>query len=189
MSIGNNHPHQHDSSSSASDKYFWNQIWSISAQPKMKNFMWRLCSNALSTKYNLFRRKCSPSPICPICNNEAETAKHMIFECQWTRLVWFSSTLALKPPLLATHPIIQWLTSSISLAESKKDKLHILSSFVYIGWSIWIARNKFIFDHCLPCPLSVIQASSKAQSEFSSSSLIALSTILHCSGFLPMRFR
>lgn len=37
------------SSSSVPDRTFWNLIWSISAQPKLKKFMWRVCSNALAT--------------------------------------------------------------------------------------------------------------------------------------------
>ncbi|WOH06937.1 hypothetical protein DCAR_0626366 [Daucus carota subsp. sativus] len=86
------------SSSLVPDKSFWNLIWSISAQPKLKNFMWRICTNAIATRENLFKRKCSP----------------------------------------------------------------------FVGWSIWLARNKFVFDNVPVCPNSVLKASCSAQSEFSS---------------------
>ncbi|GKE66601.1 reverse transcriptase, partial [Tanacetum coccineum] len=35
-------------------------------------------SNSVATKENLFRRHCSPSPSCPICNVSVETIEHLI---------------------------------------------------------------------------------------------------------------
>lgn len=110
---------------------FWNQIWSISAQPKLKNFMWRICSNALATQENLFWRNCSHSPFCPICLVNIESVEHMLFECQWTRPIWFSCPLALTPPSASTYSIIQWLLFLLSKWDTRRDRIHLLSNFAF----------------------------------------------------------
>ncbi|KAI8573093.1 hypothetical protein RHMOL_Rhmol01G0251900 [Rhododendron molle] len=37
------------------------------------------------------QRKCSPSPLCPICNEVEETVEHTLFHCPWTKPIWFGS--------------------------------------------------------------------------------------------------
>ncbi|KAK1366315.1 hypothetical protein POM88_041876 [Heracleum sosnowskyi] len=129
-------------------------------------FMALMYWSALATKSNLFRRKYSQCPLCPICNYKVETVEHMLFECDWTRPVWFSSSLGLFQSSPAINSIVQWLTYMISVLDTKKDILHFLSNFAFIGWSIWLTRNKFVYDHIPVCPVSTVKFSSQAQSEY-----------------------
>nr|GEZ21243.1 hypothetical protein [Tanacetum cinerariifolium] len=87
-----------DESSANPSSKFWKIIWHIPVQPKIKLFLWKAISNLISTKDNLFRRSFSPSPACPICNICVESVEHLLFECAWTRPVWFGSPICLRPP-------------------------------------------------------------------------------------------
>ncbi|KAK1403352.1 hypothetical protein POM88_002957 [Heracleum sosnowskyi] len=90
----------------------------------------------------------------------------MLFEYQQTRPIWFSCPLAFNPPSESTYSVIQWLLSLISKLDIRRDHIHLLSNFTFVARSIWLARNKFVFDN-VP-------------------SLLAMLTILHCSGIPPV---
>ena len=92
--------------------------------------------------------------------------EHMLFECEWTRPVWFSSSLGLLRSSLPSSSVIQWLSSMISMFESKKNVLFFLSTFAFVGWSVWVSRNKFVYENVPVSPVSTLKASVQAQAEF-----------------------
>lgn len=59
----------------------WKFIWNMRIPPNLKHFWWQACSNFLATKENLHKRKCNPSPMCPICCQEIESVEHLLFRC------------------------------------------------------------------------------------------------------------
>lgn len=63
----------------------WTWIWKVNTLPKIKIkiFLWRLVSNALATKDNIFFRHLAPSPLCPFCHNFPETTEHLLFTYEW----------------------------------------------------------------------------------------------------------
>lgn len=69
------------SSSFTPSKTMWTKLWGALTVPKVRMFMWRAARNWLACKANLFRRKCAPNPLCPICENASETVEHMLFHC------------------------------------------------------------------------------------------------------------
>lgn len=44
------------------DKQIWNRLWKLPILPKVRNFVWRVCSNILPTRANLYRRKVHIDP-------------------------------------------------------------------------------------------------------------------------------
>ncbi|GKC07635.1 F-box domain containing protein [Tanacetum coccineum] len=94
---------------------FWKQTWRLKTVPKIKNFWWRACSNALATREALFRRNCATSPTCLICHSSPETP-----------------------------------------FQSKDASTKFLSSFATLAWSIWKAKNRYIFDQVKISPTGVI---------------------------------
>ncbi|XP_050229268.1 uncharacterized protein LOC126678412 [Mercurialis annua] len=80
------------------DKLFWplnksgfytvkvrRNVWSCNMRPKVKQFLWRICHNALPCNLNLARRKLSIDGSCPRCKNHEESVLHCLKECKKVR--------------------------------------------------------------------------------------------------------
>ena len=95
---------------------------------------------------NLYKRSCSPCPKCPICNSSEETIEHLLFECAWTRPVWFGSSLGFR-----NHPQGTWVSlrfqSFVDICKSGSEVFRILSIVATICWFIWRSRCAFIYDN------------------------------------------
>ncbi|KAL6209127.1 hypothetical protein ACLB2K_020070 [Fragaria x ananassa] len=81
------------SSSHMIDAKVWKVVWRPAMISKISNFLWRALSNALSTNWNIFRRKIIPDPMCALCGEHPETTEHCLLLCPWTSVVWFGSSL------------------------------------------------------------------------------------------------
>ncbi|GJY06948.1 ribonuclease H-like superfamily protein [Tanacetum coccineum] len=160
------------SSSSFHNPEFWKKVWNIKVMPKIKTFWWRVCSNALATRENLYKRNCSSSPLCQICNSQVETIEHMFFECPWTKSMWFGSNYGLRANNLSGD-FISRISSLIDIFPSKSQALKLLASIAITSWNICKARNKFIFEHTPLCLSQVISALNVMQSEFASVSSLS----------------
>ncbi|KAM2360290.1 hypothetical protein ACFXTH_002702 [Malus domestica] len=100
---------QWPSSSCMTDLLVWKGIWSPEASPKIRNFMWRIAKGVIATHANLFKKKCAPSPVCPICNEYEETVEHLLLMCPWVEPVWFRSPLGYKIDRCSVTNINAWL--------------------------------------------------------------------------------
>lgn len=69
------------SSSYQAPKALWKEIWKLPTYPKIRFLLWNICSNAISTKENLYRRHIIPDPTCPVCGEAPETAEHLFLLC------------------------------------------------------------------------------------------------------------
>nr|GEW01138.1 reverse transcriptase domain-containing protein [Tanacetum cinerariifolium] len=139
------------------------KVWNIKVMAKIKTFWWRVCSNALATrKKNLYKRNCSSSPLCQICNSQVETIEHVFFEWPWTKSVWFGSNYGLRAENLSGD-FTSHMSSLIDIFPSKSKAIKLLASIAITSWNIWKSRNKFIFEHTLLCPSQVISASNVMQ--------------------------
>lgn len=98
-------------------KELWNTIWGSLVPQKIKNFLWRACHNSIAVKYNLWRKRISPSGRCPLCNADQETVEHMLLVCPWTRAVWFGSSLQWAIPLYGLASLDIWLLQKISTLQ------------------------------------------------------------------------
>lgn len=74
----------------------WKVIWKLKTPPKIRCFMWKAFGGALATMEALFRRRCSPTPICPICYACVESLEHMLLLCPWFETLWFGGSLNYK---------------------------------------------------------------------------------------------
>lgn len=90
------------SSSHQTKPDLWNFIWQSNTLPRVKQFLWNACQNAIPTVENLHRRRIVHDPLCPICKKEAETTEHALLLCPWTIQLWRAS------PLIATAMWCIW---------------------------------------------------------------------------------
>ena len=79
---------QGEPSSTRDVRRMWNRIWQLHIPPKVRNFVWRACSDILPTRTNLCRRKVPLDPVCGICQKQNETVAHALWSCPMARNVW-----------------------------------------------------------------------------------------------------
>lgn len=116
---------------------FWKHIWGTSLPQKINHFLWSLCNNAIAVKSNLLRRNMTQDPTCPICHKEEETIVHTFMHCDWTRPVWFGSTLQIDPTSGMTQSMFSRLSMMISQFGPDRDhSSHALSCLEFLLWGI-----------------------------------------------------
>lgn len=154
------------SSSYAPPKSMWSRLWAIPTAPKVRIFMWKIVRNWLACKNNLFRRKCSPTPLCPICEKEEESIEHILFRCAWTRAVWFGSGKSfwvLDNPIVAAD---RWMEDLLCGSLAKETTPEVVGAIFQLCWAIWKARNNCIFNGNLPNPEDTILKASLANKDY-----------------------
>lgn len=60
-------------------KEVWGQVWKMKVLPKMIHFVWRCLVGTVPVREFLFKKRCSTSNICPVCEIESETTEHLFF--------------------------------------------------------------------------------------------------------------
>lgn len=66
----------------------WVDILSYEVSPKVRHFLWRLCTNSLPTRSLLKYRHFIDDDSFPWGCGEVETARHAIFDCPRFAEVW-----------------------------------------------------------------------------------------------------
>ncbi|KAL2924725.1 Methionyl-tRNA formyltransferase [Bienertia sinuspersici] len=66
----------------------WVDLWSTDASPKVRHFVWRLCTNTLPTRALLRHRHLLNEAPCPWCEGLEESIRHMLFECSRVKEFW-----------------------------------------------------------------------------------------------------
>ena len=69
-------------------KPLWSKVWSLAMPNKVKNLIWRACSNSLPTKVNLARRKITSDGLCDICRVHQEDMVHTLYGCPVLSSLW-----------------------------------------------------------------------------------------------------
>lgn len=148
---------QHPSSSNSSMDHVCKVVWKLKTPPKLHNFMWRTLHGALATMENLFKRKCSASPMCPICNCHEEFIEDLLLLCLWVETIWYGGVLNYK---VDKHEITSWAAWLHSIASrqfgSKEDQGFVLSHVAFTCWYIWKERCNFLFNQQAPNPTQVL---------------------------------
>lgn len=155
------------SSDHSVDKPLWNIVWSAKVSPKIRTFIWRLCNNALASASNLHRRNIIQDNKCCICGAHEETVVHIFRDCSWVRAYWFGSIFQW---VLDGNPEIHmkdWVFSRIDvLKHAKGDFAEKISCFFYHLWTVWVCRNKFLFERKKVDPVMALESANFLFNEF-----------------------
>ncbi|KAL0002033.1 hypothetical protein SO802_015814 [Lithocarpus litseifolius] len=181
-----NQPENPEHSTAREDKKFWNKMWKLPIPPKVRNFMWRTCSDILPTSANLCRWRVPVASsstqwqlqeFCPGCSYSTLKKFRVIsvyfgcFETFRTICQQHEETVA---HVLWECPIarnvwgmvqgqLQKCNSEASnfyiLARQLEEKLpkKDLELWAMVSWSIWNARNRFHFEKKQSTPSDILQ--------------------------------
>lgn len=84
-------------------------VWKLKTTGVVKNFLWKLCSNALPTKDLLLRRHIVSDSTCPMCLTNPEIAWHMLWSCPAVVSVWLECSRRLQKLSLGESDGKGWL--------------------------------------------------------------------------------
>ncbi|KAJ0818578.1 putative RNA-directed DNA polymerase [Helianthus annuus] len=141
---------------SGNPSFQWNN-WAI---PKANFFLWRAMLGKIASKVGLVHRGVPLSDItCPRCGIADEDPDHILFNCLWSRSIWWNILVWIKIrfPLQVNNvkDLFSYIKENPGGRVWKKSVYTIAIATV---WRIWIARNKKVFeDNFLPVSAVVDQ--------------------------------
>jgi mannosylglycoprotein endo-beta-mannosidase len=77
---------------------FGNIVWKTWAPPKCRFFAWLAVQNRLWTADRLAKRGWPHQPTCQLCRCTPETARHILFECRFSKRIWTAAASWLSCP-------------------------------------------------------------------------------------------
>jgi hypothetical protein len=130
----------------------WRLNWRTWAPPKVKFFQWLANLDRCWTADRLARRGLQHPPRCPLCDQEAETIKHLMLECPLSRQVWHETIAWLRIPCLppdGEDTLNDWWRSARHGTPKQMHK-GLASVALLVPWMVWKHRNECIFDGIQP---------------------------------------
>jgi hypothetical protein len=134
-------------------------IWKAKTEGKHRFFAWLLVQRKILTADKLLARNWPCNPMCPLCDQEDETARHLCLQCVFAQEVWvlvaaWSDNTVTVPRRLQT--LESWWSTGLAYA-SAADKSKRASIMIYTAWNIWKERNRRIFEAKTATPRRVFQ--------------------------------
>nr|XP_028950430.1 uncharacterized protein LOC103405620 isoform X1 [Malus domestica]XP_028950431.1 uncharacterized protein LOC103405620 isoform X1 [Malus domestica]XP_028950432.1 uncharacterized protein LOC103405620 isoform X1 [Malus domestica]XP_028950433.1 uncharacterized protein LOC103405620 isoform X1 [Malus domestica]XP_028950434.1 uncharacterized protein LOC103405620 isoform X1 [Malus domestica] len=116
---------------------------------------------------NLYIRRSSLSPICPLCNSNDESIEHLFLFCPWVEVVWFGGMLNLRPHPLHVSSWANWIVQMGDLETGSMEvRINRLSYIAFTCWHIWKSRCDFQFNNQVIYPNRVVAAISRSVSAY-----------------------
>jgi hypothetical protein len=120
-------------------------IWKSCCLPKHKFFFWLLLMDRLNTK-DLMTRKhfYVESTDCVLCQNDLyEDMIHLFFQCDFSQTFWWRLGMEWDTDLSLIDMLID--------GKQRNNSIYFKEAMIIGCWTIWIHRNKFIFDNAPIC--------------------------------------
>ena len=116
--------------------YIYMLPFKILKEPKLIMFQVKIIHNILPTQSSLFRARITDTDVCPLCNLESQSLKHMLITCSVSSSFWtfFSNWLHEK------------FNRKLTLSEST---MFLLQAYATVSWTLTVfccvSTTKLIF--------------------------------------------
>ncbi|WZY99007.1 hypothetical protein YC2023_071336 [Brassica napus] len=115
------------------------KLWKVKIQPKLRLFLWRAVSGALTVANRLQSRGMNVDVECKLCHNNAEPINHVLFECvmaqELLRKAYF------PPPTTPARDLCENMKTAMELMEnnaiSENLRRAIPWKHINIGNHLW----------------------------------------------------
>ncbi|XP_019189270.1 PREDICTED: uncharacterized protein LOC109183669 [Ipomoea nil] len=152
----------------------WLALWRLKIPPKWRMFLWRAICDILPTTTNLLIKRVDVSPYCAMCGISQEDTMHALVLCDFARNIWQQSNLTI--PNIVTNIFHVWFEELQNVLDS--DGMLYAASILY---NIWRARNRAVWEACLPRPNPLIRAAAAAKDAW----ILACPTRVSAAGTAP----
>ncbi|KAL2902341.1 hypothetical protein RDABS01_027423 [Bienertia sinuspersici] len=114
--------------------------------PKRRLFLWKIWNNPINVTENVKRKGLHVNELCIFCNKHEESASHLFRECEIVARIWKASSLGINVKEDKIIPARVWVFNWLNyLAKMEDQSDQAIFDFIYILWSIWLARNEVRF--------------------------------------------
>jgi hypothetical protein len=123
-------------------------IWRAEVEGKHRLFAWLLVQGRILTVENLMVRNIQCDPVCALCDQDLETARHLCLHCVFAREVWVLVADWTRGDIsvpVAELDLESWWNSSIQ-STVKEKRRRVASLLIYTAWNIWKERNRRVFQ-------------------------------------------
>ncbi|XP_019447203.1 PREDICTED: uncharacterized protein LOC109350421 [Lupinus angustifolius] len=133
------------------DNYLhYKRLWASKVPSKLKCFAWRLFVGGVPTRMNLARRGIIgslPSTLCAFCGELEESSDHLFFTCSlsysvWQKLYSLFGIYSILPSSTGSNFLSHWHL----FGEAKNFHQQWMTIWFVTIWSLWLVRNKIIFE-------------------------------------------
>ena len=125
------------------------RVWKQKIEQKVKFYLWLLLQNRNWTADRLEARGWPHDDNCCLCDQQQETALHLLIECPFAKEVWQLAS-ALRPRVaaiaLSSITIGEWWKKT-SLLGPKTDRTLDCRLATYVAWNLWKERNRRTFQN------------------------------------------
>jgi hypothetical protein len=115
----------------------WKKIWSLTCQPKVKQFIWRLTHNSLPLRINIKRRGIECDTRCVCCKRLDENGAHLFLKCKEVNFFWRNLQLEEIRDQMCTCRDAKSVVQKVLEQDEEKSTL-----ICCMLWSWWWRRNK-----------------------------------------------
>lgn len=143
---------------------WWSFLWKLHIPPKIKNFIWRSCLNALPSTDNLWKRKIVTEPCCCRCKVKPESAVHALFQCKALKKIWVGTRFG---NLISSR--IFRLVQEVFQFFLPQLEPSVFCQFCVVVWAIWTDRNNMVNGGSFCDPSIVVSRAISMLDEFTNS--------------------
>ena len=121
-------------------KLFWKKVWSVRVPHKVRQFLWRACTESLPTMVNMQRRCIVRTAQCSFYHFEDEDVRHVLWSCPVLSPVWASHVLACKLFRRRHFSFLDTLSDLFVLGTTEST-----AEIVFMFWLLWNRRNQVMY--------------------------------------------
>lgn len=122
------------------------QVWDLETSQKIKLFIWRVLSGAVSVVDNLAHRGLKLDLRCQFCGAEIESINHVLFTCPIARQSWALSNFPNPKNGFDHESLFSNFHYLFTVGKMNHIPKEIRQSFPWILWYPWKNRNSFCFE-------------------------------------------
>ncbi|XP_020203066.1 uncharacterized protein LOC109788691 [Cajanus cajan] len=135
------------------------RIWKTKAPRKSMVFAWQLLLRSLPVRQALVRRGVLLiHEDCVFCNNREEDVTHLFLHCDVASSVWYSLCRWLGFSSCLSDSVEGQLLTMSGFVAGKKPARVVVTIWVATVWSLWLHRNKIVFNNGVCDVLEVVES-------------------------------
>ena len=120
-------------------------VWNLDCAPKVKQFAWKVLKRALPVGERIIERHIDADPKCKRCGC-SESITHLLFHCGFAQKVWLLAPLRTDMDFRGIIDLMAAWPSICNQTCLPPSGITSKALVPWIIWSLWKARNKFVFE-------------------------------------------